>query len=311
VRSGASWTLGSAFENLVLTGSGAADGTGNASANTITGNEAANFIAGKEGNDRLFGRGGNDGIDGGSGNDSILGEGGADNIFAMDGNDTVDGGSGNDVLFGDYADELGTPLTGMDDFVRGGSGDDEVYGNAGQDTIFGGIGNDFMSGGGRNDRVFGDDGNDRLHGDLFFTENDMQGSDSLSGGAGNDTLNGDAGIDTLTGGSGADSFEWGGWTQSSPDRITDFQSGTDQIWVSPDDALVGGTPSDFVANDARFHAAPGATSGHDASDRVIYDSSTGNLYYDADGSGAGPSVLVFNLQGAPAVAATDITLFSG
>jgi hypothetical protein len=38
----------------------------------------------------------------------------------------LDGGSGNDELYGDIADELGAPWTGMDDIVRGGSGDDEV-----------------------------------------------------------------------------------------------------------------------------------------------------------------------------------------
>ena len=33
----------------------------------------------------------------------------------------------------------------------------------------------------------------------------------------------------------------------------------------------------------------------DANDYVLYDSSTGNLYYDADGNGAGARVLIANL----------------
>jgi hypothetical protein len=70
-----------------------------------------------------------------------------------------------------------------------------------------------------------------------------------------------------------------------------------------------GTNSAFVANDARFHAAAGATRGHDPTDRVVYDTLTGNLYYDADGSGSAASQLVFVLGSAPTVVATDITLF--
>jgi Ca2+-binding RTX toxin-like protein len=41
---------------------------------------------------------------------------------------------------------------------------------------------------------------------------------------------------------------------------------------------------------------------------VVYNSSTGALYYDADGSGAGAAVLVATLQGTPTVSATDITV---
>src|SRR5205085_9255433 len=63
---------------------------------------------------------------------------------------------------------------------------------------------------------------------------------------------------------------------------------------------------DFVAGDARFYAAAGASGGHDADDRVVYDISNGNLWYDADGSGSGAAQLLGTLQGAPALAAPDI-----
>jgi len=43
----------------------------------------------------------------------------------------------------------------------------------------------------------------------------------------------------------------------------------------------------FAAGDARFYSAAGAVTGHDANDRVVYNTTTGNLYYDADGSGRG------------------------
>ena len=46
VRSSITWTLGSNFENLTLTGASTINGTGNSLANTITGNSGANLLAG-------------------------------------------------------------------------------------------------------------------------------------------------------------------------------------------------------------------------------------------------------------------------
>ena len=46
----------------------------------------------------------------------------------------------------------------------------------------------------------------------------------------------------------------------------------------------------------------------DASDRIVYNTTTGQLFYDADGSGAGAAQLIATFQGAPAIAATDITV---
>jgi Ca2+-binding RTX toxin-like protein len=41
---------------------------------------------------------------------------------------------------------------------------------------------------------------------------------------------------------------------------------------------------------------------------VVYNSSTGQLYYDADGSGAGAAQLIATLTTHPAVAAADISV---
>ncbi len=89
VRSSVTTTLASNVENLVLTGSDAINGTGNASANRITGNEAANIISGGRGTDMLLGGGGADTLSGGSSKDLL--EGGA-------GIDVLTGGTGNDVF---------------------------------------------------------------------------------------------------------------------------------------------------------------------------------------------------------------------
>ena len=50
------------------------------------------------------------------------------------------------------------------------------------------------------------------------------------------------------------------------------------------------------------------TAAHDADDRIIYDQASGNLYYDADGNGAGAALLFATLQGAPALTAGDFTV---
>ena len=46
-------------------------------------------------------------------------------------------------------------------------------------------------------------------------------------------------------------------------------------------------------NAIRF-AAAGATGGAEEDDRLVYDTEAGNLYYDADGSGAGAALLIVN-----------------
>jgi hypothetical protein len=47
-----------------------------------------------------------------------------------------------------------------------------------------------------------------------------------------------------------------------------------------------------------FASGAGLTAGQDSSDRLIFDTTEGNLYYDADGSGADAAVLVANLGNA-------------
>ncbi|HMO47734.1 MAG TPA: hypothetical protein PKB14_17110, partial [Rubrivivax sp.] len=78
-------------ENLVLTGSAAINGSGNALNNQITGNAAANKLSGGAGNDTLSGGAGNDVLIGGAGNDRLSGGAGKD-IFHFDsksGSDTI------------------------------------------------------------------------------------------------------------------------------------------------------------------------------------------------------------------------------
>mgnify|MGYP006179565055 CR=1 FL=1 len=95
---------------------------------------------------------------------------------------------------------------------------------------------------------------------------------------------------------------------ANADSVRDFASGADSIDLDNAVMLALGADGDFSAGDARFHAAAGASGGADSSDRVVYNTSTGQLYYDADGSGAGAGQLIATVQGAPGVTATDISV---
>ncbi|HEX2198259.1 MAG TPA: hypothetical protein VHG88_06525, partial [Burkholderiales bacterium] len=92
------------------------------------------------------------------------------------------------------------------------------------------------------------------------------------------------------------------------DRVFNFASGTDQLVLDRDAYTNIGALGDFAAGDGRFYAAAGAVRGHDADDRIIYNTSNGNLYYDADGSGAGREMFIGVLHGAPALDATDVAI---
>ena len=270
VQSGVTWALADGFENLTLTGTAGADGTGTNGTNLIIGNSARNFFNP---------RGGDDTIQAGAGNDIVaLGGGGVANY----GNKVIDGGAGFDTLdFGIAKSAIVLDL-GAGTLVGGGT----TGGSASLTSIESVIGGAF---------------DDRLSGSA--------GADSLAGGAGNDILDGRGGNDSLTGGAGADAFVFDtAPATGNVDLVTDFVSATDKLDLDNAVFTALGANGNFAAGDARFAAGAGFTSGHDASDRIVYDTSTGNLYYDADGSGAGASQLVATIQGHPAVAATDIAV---
>ncbi|WP_434222948.1 bluetail domain-containing putative surface protein [Limnospira platensis] len=135
-------------------------------------------------------------------------------IIGTDDNDRlVSTGKGNDTLLGGLGNDTLIVRRG-NNFLDGGPGNDRLVGGVGHDTLIGGAGRDILIGGKGNDFLDGGPGNDRLN-----------------GGPGNDTLNGGPGRDILTGGPGADVFVFGfGESRvAAPDRITDFEIGTDKI----------------------------------------------------------------------------------
>lgn len=182
------------------------------------------------------------------------------------------------------ADRLtGTPRS---DLVRALGGDDRVQGKGNPDILVGSGGNDTMQGDGGSDLLMGGGG-----------------SDTLSGGLGNDVLIGGGQSDRLTGGAGRDQF---GFRRPSEklDRITDFKVGSDTIGVLG--SGFGGGLTVGALSATQFVRGIKAT---DADDRFIYNSRTGMLLFDADGSGRGKAIEFVQLNARLNLTAQNIVVF--
>lgn len=233
----------------------------------------------------LNGTGGNDTLTGTSGNDTMNGLDGADMFMTNGGSDVVTGGAGSDTITfnGNFA-ATGIVVNYATSSITGGEPD------GGGSVQFSSV-----------ERVIGSLFNDSMSG--------TAGSQNLTGAGADDTLWGGTGVDTLWGGNGVDTFVFREMGSGNADRISDFGVGGAETIALDDSAFTAiGAPGDFAAGDGRFRSGAGITTGQDANDRVIYNTTNGNLYYDPDGSGAGAAQLVATLTGAPALAATDITV---
>jgi len=100
----------------------------------------------------------------------------------------------------------------------------------------------------------------------------------------------------LTGGAGADRFVFDTLLNASTNRdtITDFVVGTDKVVLSQ--SIFGGVSAVTADN---FYKASNATAGADSADRIIYNTSNGYLYYDADGAGGSAAVAFATLSTRP------------
>lgn len=282
--------------------------TGSYYGDTLYGDDGANHIQGNGGDDYLYGRGGDDTLegsgylDGGADHDQLRGASQADDLYGGSGNDRLDGRGGADWLVGGAgidtviyeASAQGVTVFLSDTEGNGYGGDaqgdklyeiENVVGSLESDFISGTDGRNLLDGSWGGDTLKGYGGDDTLDGDF--------GDDVLIGGAGIDHLDGGFDADSLYGGEGKDSLVGGGGADrfyfntalnaaTNVDKIDDMKLGQDTIWL--DRAIFTGLSSgaDGVLSAANFHMGPAAA---DASDRIIYDSATGKLFYDADGTG--------------------------
>ena len=122
-------------------------------------------------------------------------------------------------------------------------------------------------------------GNDRLFGGV--------GADTLQGGIGNDFHNGGAGVDTIMTGTGFDTILFNApLGLANFDRVLDFAPAFDTMQL--ENAVFTGLTQGAFLPAADFVIGAAAA---DATDRIIYNSATGNLFFDADGTGAAAQVL--------------------
>jgi len=153
------YTLGDTVENLVLTGKGQIDVTGNASDNVLTGNAKANTLTGLAGNDTLDGGKGADTLAGGVGDDTYLVDASGDVVTeaAGEGSDTVKSSLGSYTL-ADTLEHL--VLTGKAAKGTGNAQDNMLTGNDKANTLDGAGGTDTLNGGKGNDKLTGGSGAD-------------------------------------------------------------------------------------------------------------------------------------------------------
>ncbi len=295
---------------------------------TLTGTSGANTLTGGAGNDTLNGLAGNDTLNGLAGNDIL--NGGA-------GTDSMNGGDGSDIYLISQATEH--PVAEIAD--SGSSGTDEVRftstakgaatltlyaGDTGIEQIVIGTGTGTMAvttstrtlnvnatSVNNGLSIIGNAGSNSMTGTAFADIlNGGAGADILISGAGADILIGSNGKDILTGGAGADYFvfNFAANTANNKDTLTDFLSGTDTLQFSKAIFTTLGSIGNLAA--VEFRSGAGVTSGGNADDHIVYNTTTGVLYYDADGSGAGAAVQVALLGTTthPALAYTDIQIIA-
>ena len=297
VRSSVSFNLsGKYIENLRLTGNAAVNATGNSLDNVLSGNGA------------------NNALDGGNGNDTADFSAATSALtIILDAN-----GSGNVTGAG-----IGSDTFSSIENVIGGSASDTITGNAASNRIDGGLGADKMYGGRGNDsyvvndsgdKVFelSGEGNDTVFASVSFSaagqyiENvTLTGVATINatGSSLNNVLTGNGASNSLFGGSGADTFVFNTALNgtSNVDTITDFNATADTIRL--DRAIFGAFAAvGGIGQDQFQDLALGAAG---AQDRILYNSTTGDLFYDSDGSGEDAAIRFANLSNHPAISYGD------
>ena len=257
-----------------------------------TGDQATQFenIIGSAYHDRLTGDANVNRIDAGAGNDVIAGGGG---------NDTLNGEGGNDILRGGVGADM----------LNGGEGNDTASYSDARSGVTASLGARLTSNKGDAagdtyvsiENIIGSAFNDRLTGDEF--------DNRLNGGAGADIIRGGLGNDILTGGAGRDSFVFDDEPDADTlDSITDFEVGSDTIQLSRAifSALENGKSAGSLSS-ASFRIG-NADAGSSSLAQMIYDATTGALYYDSDGNGQGAALKIANLDAGLALTASSFRL---
>ena len=232
---------------------------------TGTGNALANTITGNAGNNTLDGGAGDDTLVGLAGNDSYVVDSALDVIVEA-------AAAGTDTVTSTVSLTL---AANVDNLVLGGAAALNGSGNADANVL---------TGNGANNQLDG-----------------LAGNDTLIGGLGADSLNGGTGNDLLTGGAGADLFVFNSPLAGNVDTISDFAAGDlFQLDRTIFTTLSAGT----TLTAAEFLAGAGVAAATNAQQRILHNTTSGALLYDADGNGTGLAVQFASVTvGAPISAA--------
>jgi VCBS repeat-containing protein len=255
VTSSVTYSLTPHVENLTLTGSLAISGIGNDLDNQLTGNNGSNVLSGQSGNDTLNGGSGSDTMRGGAGDDIYIVDNSRDvTNEAISTSNSADAG-GIDTVRSSVSFTLGAYIENL-----------ALTGT----SAINGTGNSL---------------NNLLTGNNAIN--------TLNGGVGNDIMNGGGGNDKLTGGTGSDYFDFSSTPNatSNVDTITDFNLADDTIRFDHTVFSGLGNSLGVLSSDA-FASGAGMVAAADSLDRIIYNTTTGDLYYDADGIGGDSAIKI-------------------
>ena len=316
--------------------------TSGADSINLTGNELNNRILGNAGDNILDG--GSGGLDRlkGFGGDDVYFVGDRDIVIegADEGRDIVKARESFVLSAGAFVEILQTAATSGTDWINltGNELDNIILGNAGRNILDGGNGgiDRFKGFGGDDvyyvqagDTVLEDAGGGRdvvkarstyvldaaAEVEILQTANhsgtsaiNLTGNEfdnRIIGNAGDNVLKGLGGSDVLLGNGGADRFVFSTAPAAGIDTILDFEGGTDTIVL----AGAAGQPfSDLASGSLAAGAFVIGSSAVAPEDMIVYDASTGALYFDADGNGASAAIQFATLQAGLSLTAADFAV---
>ncbi|WP_445505332.1 hypothetical protein [Microvirga sp. G4-2] len=286
---------------------------------TLTGDQSSNVLYGAAGNDTLDGRAGADILYGDAGNDTYFVDDAFDLVIesARQGTDTVYASTSYALSASAEVEVLRTTNTSATTAINltGSSTANIILGNAGANRLDGKMGADTLYGYGGNDIYYVDSALDQVIEAAGYGTDTVYASTShvlgasasvetlstisasatttinltgnsiantLIGNAGANYLTGKAGNDVLTGGKGKDTFVFDTTLSATAnvDTVRDFVAADDTIRL--ENAVFRGLKTTGTLAKGALQLGKVAK---EADDRILYDKSTGYLYYDQDGSG--------------------------
>jgi len=238
---------------------------------TIVGNSDSNFLRAFAGADTLDGKAGADRMRGGAGDDTYYVDNAGDIV-----DESLDSGAGIDMVRSSVSFNLANSTA-----VKGSVEHLALQGT----TAINGTGNA-----------------------LANTLIGNSAANTLNGGAGNDLISGGLGNDILIGSTGLDTFSFSAALNATTnvDTISGFSVAEDTIRV--DNGIFTAISGTGVLTAAQF-VANAAGAAVDASDRIIYETDTGKLFYDSNGNAAGGAVHFATVSANLALTSADFFVF--